>query len=92
METMINNATLVPSVVADGSEVADSSYLAVVVAASILALLFIGAMLALLIYRYYKRTSGPVWIHSKVKEIDFTSASVGSMVPGVPCVDRLNWG
>ena len=62
-----SNSTVTPSVAAVGgsNHVDDSSNSATLVAMILLGAVFIVVVITLFIYRYFRRTSGPVWI-SKV--------------------------
>lgn len=64
-----NTTTFAPSSAAvSGDSMDDTPNTATLVAMVLLGAVFVAVVIALLIYRYYRRTSGPVWI-SKVFRI-----------------------
>ena len=67
MVASYNRTTLTPSSAAamSGDSMEDTLNMATLVAMLLSGAVFIALVIALLIYRYHRRTSGPVWI-SKV--------------------------
>ncbi|KAJ7372760.1 Lemur tyrosine kinase 3 [Desmophyllum pertusum] len=59
-----NTSTFTPSAAAaaNGGSMDDSPNTATLVAMTLLAAVFVAVVIGLLIYRYYRRTSGPIWI------------------------------